>query len=279
MKNCGFFRKWSIDDLLGELDDKQKRLLEDHLAACQDCASELAGMRQTLRAMTRQERTDPGDDFWEMYWDNLSGRMERERVTLTDSGTRQPERVRFPSFQILRPAYRWAAVVAALVAGIAIGRFLLTSQGPQEPAVAFRSAQPEDQSYRQAVDDRAEQYLERSKIFLLGFVNSNGDMRPGALDFGREKDISRGLVREASYLKENLTDRSQQKLKVLVEDLERILIEIANLEEEEDIPNVEMIKDGVGRSGILLKINVHQMTGGRDRDNPASAQKKDKTLI
>ncbi len=279
MKDCRIFRRLFVDDLFDELDDEQKRLLDGHLARCRDCSSEIAGLRHTLRAMSCRKQAEPGDDFWDSYWGNLSGRMSQGRVPLVDTRRGWWRNITFPSFQTVRPAFRWAAVFAALIAGMIIGRFVITSDGPQEPTVAMRSAQPEEQSYRQAVDDRAERYLEKSKVLLLGFVNSNGDLRPGTLDVDRERDISRGLVQEASYLKENLTGRSQQKLRRLVEELETILIEIANLEEEEDLPDVEMIRDGVGRSGILMKINVHQMKDGVEEERPVSVKQKDQTLI
>ena len=64
-------------------------------------------------------------------------------------------------------------------------------------------------------------------------------------------------------LKDDLTDANRRKLYQLVSDLEVILLQIANLESQNDLPAVEMIRSGVDRRGILLKINLEEM----ERDN------------
>jgi len=38
--------------------------------------------------------------------------------------------------------------------------------------------------------------------------------------------------------------------------MERILIELANLEEEADLPNVELIQSGIHRENLLFKIRM-----------------------
>ena len=75
-----------------------------------------------------------------------------------------------------------------------------------------------------------------------------------------------------------INDNPREVLKVLVEELETILIEIANLEEQEDLPDIELIRDGVDRKGILLKINIHQMGDGLERKKLESRE-KDRALI
>jgi hypothetical protein len=61
------------------------------------------------------------------------------------------------------------------------------------------------------------------------------------------------LVREARYLKQQPLDvRSRQ----LMNDLERILIELANTEEQNDLPNVEIIRGGIHQENLLFKIRM-----------------------
>ena len=48
-------------------------------------------------------------------------------------------------------------------------------------------------------------------------------------------------------------------LRALIDDLEVILLQIANLEAEHDVPAIELVRSGVDRRGILLKIQVEQM--------------------
>jgi hypothetical protein len=67
----------------------------------------------------------------------------------------------------------------------------------------------------------------------------------------------------------------------LITDLELILLQIANLESEYNIPEIEMVKSGVDRRGILLKINIEEMRRSQNHfnENDRSKQNTDKTKI
>ena len=60
-------------------------------------------------------------------------------------------------------------------------------------------------------------------------------------------------------------------------DLEVILLEIANLETEYDLPTIEMVKSGVDRRGVLLKINIEEMR--KNESQSADKKVKDSTTI
>ena len=265
MKECKEFKKFFVEYLFDELEEERRGNFENHLSQCPACASELAEMKGTLEMMGQKERVEPPEEYWDTYWSRLSTRMETELAPKARARVGIWDRIKEFLPTIPSPAYRWAAVAAALVLGIFIGRYLITSSGVKDVPMAQRPTQPEEEIYARTVDYRAEKYLEKSKIFLLGFVNTNGELEEGDFDISRQRDISQGLIQEASYLKDNLQGHSQQRLRALIEDLETILIEIANLEEQEDLPDIELIRDGIDRKGILLKINVHQMGDGFER--------------
>ena len=63
-----------------------------------------------------------------------------------------------------------------------------------------------------------------------------------------------------------------ERVKQLVEELELILLEIANLEEEQDIENIELIKSGIDRKALLLKIYLHDL-------NPEQNRKSTKNIL
>jgi hypothetical protein len=60
-------------------------------------------------------------------------------------------------------------------------------------------------------------------------------------------------VHEARYLRNQPLDARSAEL---VGDLEKIMIELANLEEEHDLPNVELIRTGIRRENLLFKIRM-----------------------
>ncbi|MFQ6091067.1 MAG: zf-HC2 domain-containing protein [bacterium] len=265
MKGCKSFRHIFAEYLFDEIDGESNRKFESHLARCPNCSSQLTKMKQTLEMMGQKRRVEPPEEFWASYWARLRARMEQEAAPKARAKIGLWEKIQdfFPS--IPGSAYRWAAVVGALVMGILIGRFFFSSFGVKEPTVAERAHLPEEAPLAQTVDERAERYLEKSKIFLIGFVNTDPEAEGGEILVPRQREISEELIQEASFLKENLKGHPRQGIRALIEDLEAVLIEIANLEEQEDLPHIELIRSGIDRKGILLKINIHQMRGGHLR--------------
>jgi hypothetical protein len=133
-----------------------------------------------------------------------------------------------------------------------------TLPGPVQP---IAQAPPVQIPVQQAkLQQRTQDFLGRSEILLLGIVHFDPSKQDqAAIDIPRQKQISKDLVQEASSLKKELSKNKDRRLEKLVGDLELILVQIANLEEKEDLPEIEIVKSGVDRKGILLKINLEQM--------------------
>lgn len=119
---------------------------------------------------------------------------------------------------------------------------------------------------------QAENFIERSKVLLLGLVNYDPVTEDAyALDLDRKKTMSRELAAQAPAIRGALNDRGQKRLRGLVSDLEVNMMQIANLGAGQDLEGVELIKQGVDSRGIFLKIDLDRM--GRDargQVNPAS---------
>jgi hypothetical protein len=159
-----------------------------------------------------------------------------------------------------RWSYQAAGAVGLLLIGILIGSRMISPPGPVLPA------------NRGAVESgvvQAENYIERSKILLLGLVNYDAAKEDAyAFDLGGKKTMSRELAAQAPAIRGALNGRSQKRLRDLVSDLEVIMMQIANLGSGQDVEGVELIKQGVDRRGIFLKIDLDRM--GRDARGPAA---------
>jgi hypothetical protein len=104
---------------------------------------------------------------------------------------------------------------------------------------------------------RTQNYIERSKLILLAMVNFDPKTEdPYALDLPYQQQISRELVQEASLLRKDLSESKQRRLENLIASLEMILLQIANLESENDLDAIELIKEGADSQGILMEINL-----------------------
>lgn len=116
---------------------------------------------------------------------------------------------------------------------------------------------------------QAADFIDRSQVLLLGLVNYDPATQDAyAFDLAGKKAYSRDLVNQAPAVLQSLDKPGQRRLRELVSELEVILMQIANLESGQDLEGVELIKQGVDRRGLFLKIDVGRM--GRDSRGPAT---------
>jgi len=281
MTTCSKYRELFVPALYDEISGEERRPLEEHLQECEKCTAEFEQMKKTAGFMSRRKRELPSDEYWESFEKNLQGKLKSESA----GGTLHPQKKK-NLIQLFQAAPAWsyqlAAAIVLIALGVFIGRTFFRSADMHPTQIAQKKGVENSLIQRTAVDNRAYNYIERSKILLLGMVNLDQDAeQSSATDFSRQKQIAGDLVQQAHALKNDLNGEDQRKLSDLVSDLEVILLQIANLESEHDMPAVEMIRAGVDRKAILLKINLTEMQ--REMSNTSAApeikKKKEKTGI
>jgi len=261
MKACKKCSGLLVEALYGELDPKAKAFFDGHIGSCPVCAAEFKALTETLKAMDERARPEPGQDFWDGYWDRLSRRMGKEQAA-----EKMPRSWGKRLGRIWSLAPRWAFQAAAALVLIAIGVFIGRGVfSPQRtPVEASRQTvkAPPGQPAESDPVLRARNYVDRSKLVLLALVNYDPKTEDSyALNLPYQKQISQQLVTQAGKLKSDLRDPRQRRLRELVADLETILLQIANLETENDLEAVEFVKQGVENRGVLFKINLSEMGG------------------
>jgi hypothetical protein len=269
MKACKKCRDLLVPALYGELESKDKTFFENHLSSCPACAAEFKTLSETLEAMDRRVRPEPGENFWEGYWDRLNRRMEEEEAAAESSRPSAGKRLG----RIFGLSPRWvfqaAAALVLVVLGVFIGRTIFPPH--QTPVDVAQQTAPLEPAESDPVL-RARDYIDRSKPVLLALVNYDSSSEDSyALDLPLQKRISQELVTQAGTLKSDLKEPGQRRLRELVTELEIVLLQIANLEAENDLEAVQFVKQGVESGGLLLKINLSEMSGefSRPGRNPA----------
>jgi len=253
--NCKKCRRWFVEAMADELNADENSAFQAHLDACLECAEAYAQLNATLRVMDQRQRTEPESHFWTGYWDRLAPKLEE-----ADRPVKSSRRSWIPALPSLPGwAFQAAAATALLLIGLFIGKIAFQpSEMKKHPGIADQGGVTPEFA---ALQNRTDQYLERSKVLLLGFVNLDTDTEEaGSLNFQKQREISQNLIHEASYLKQDLSDhQAEQRLIRLIGDLEVILLQIANLEEENDLSAIEMVRSGVDKKGVLFKINMEEM--------------------
>lgn len=258
---CKDCQELMTEALYDELDADSQSVFEEHLESCRDCSEVYAQLQATLRVMNHREQPDPGQAYWEGYWNRLNARMEKTEP----HGWKQwlARRVLGGSRPAVTWAYRLTAAIVLVTVGVFVGRTLMPTptveQQIQTAPVQRMTVQPA------SADQRAMQYLESSQVLLLALVNYDPENEGAyAADLSAQQRLSRRLVGEAPGLKNELDDPKHRRLRELVSDLELILMQIANLEADDDLGAVEFIRSSVNEKDVLLKINLEQVRAGED---------------
>lgn len=264
MNTCEQMQDLFIEALYNDLDAERSKTLEAHFSSCPDCAAEYSTMRSTLKIMDSRARPDMNDAYWQSFDARLQERM---------TSARQPK----PAIPFTRrvPVWAWqaAAAIILVVLGVLIGRTYLKEESPQ-------IAHPTEQRLpiqRVNANPEVQRFLEKSEVLIIGVVNTDASNEEGySTGLAHQKKVSQDLIREASVIKTKLNDPRQRRLRELVSDLEVVLLQIANLEAEQDQPEIEILKSGVDRKGLLLKINVEQMRLSNPKAEVPGSEKKPK---
>ncbi len=146
----------------------------------------------------------------------------------------------------LRPWLRWGLAAAAVLAiGVGLGR--VSMQHQQTIVVA-----PGNLAYRVA----AAQYLSRTEALLTGF---RSEARAGRIDVqfaGQARDL---LTTTRLMLDSPAAD--DPRLKSLLDDLELVLAQIAQVPQGSDRADLQLINQGLEQRSVLLRLRTANPAG------------------
>jgi len=278
MLKCRDFRESALDALSGSLPAEQRKDLGRHLADCPACRAHFETTKKAYKIMDQREPYDPGEKFWAGYWDRLQARMAAE-----ESAERTPAPVpgkfRWPFAGFPRWIQLTGAAAALVAAGIFIGRSLNRPGFQADSAAAGPAASVQAAAAESDLSGRTSLYIERSKRILLAVVNFATDPKDiHGLNLPAQRSASNELVREAAALKSELRGSKKRQLERLVGDLERILLQIANLQGGDDLSALGVIKAGAETSDILFKIDLAELNAASRASSPRPGTPRPKTL-
>ncbi len=270
MGGCGKMKDKILASLYGELSAEEEKDLARHLDGCPGCRAEHDAMARTLLAMGAKTAADPGAEYWDGYYAKLEKRMVADGVYAPATRAVRPsasEKAPFGKKLFPRWAFAAAGALGLLAAGILIGRLTLE----RRPIIAEKPPVSGEAAVVPAADlsGRTSRYLGRSKVIFLAIANFDPATKDiHGLNLPVQKAMSRDLVKEAAVLKDDLRAAGDGRLERLVAELETILIQIANLKSETDLPGVEIVKAGIGLKDVLFKINLSEARSAAPAQKP-----------
>lgn len=248
----------SPDDLVlhyyGEMPAPGRRKAGDHLAACEGCAAEYARLREALALVDLAPVEEPRPGFEREMWARL-----------------QPHLTRVPWWRRRGMAgpLPWTMIgaAAAMLAAAFLVGWLARGPVEQAPVGMDADATVTERVLVVAVGD----HLERSQMVLVELMNAeDGEdvMRAG----GRERAAE--LVAANRLYRHSATQFGDDTMSGVLDELERVLLEIANAPPDEAEVELAALRERVERRGILFRVRVlssemrareHQAVADRQR--------------
>ncbi|MEA1965629.1 MAG: zf-HC2 domain-containing protein [Candidatus Aerophobetes bacterium] len=108
---CRKVKQKLVAYLDGELQERQKLLIEEHLSKCAQCKREADLLNKTFYLLKNQEHLKPSEDFEANLWKRVHSAEKRELL---------PQNI----FGRLAHLSLPAAVAAALIIGVIVGNFM-----------------------------------------------------------------------------------------------------------------------------------------------------------
>ena len=189
---------------------------------------------ERLREAAQDYHRPPATPREELWRRIAAARAERRRVI------------------VLRPALRWGAAIAAVLAlGVAIGRWSATGS-PTSSGVPGTGERTSAFVYQLA----AAQYLSRTEALLTGFRTEIHGGAPTAQFSVQARD----LLCTTRLMLDSPAARDV-RLKSLLEDLELVLAQIAQLPSSGDREDVQSINQGLDQRSVLLRLRTANPAG------------------
>lgn len=239
-------QKLLYEYLSGELNVRDKELVAAHLALCARCSAELKRLKEALETLDRSaveaSETRP-PEFWSDFAAGVERRIQRQKASKQSSAKWLEAVEEF--FVFRRPlAISLGSAVVVVFLAVGIWSMLADRQHPTKETAGVA----ESDSIRKEMS----RYFRKSKTLLVGITNMKiPEHEP--VDFSAERRASQELVHQARYLKNQPIDVRSARL---IEDMEKILIELANLKENNNLPNVEIVRAGIHQENLLFKIRM-----------------------
>lgn len=223
--------------------------IETHLSHCEQCRAEYRSVQTVLNTIDSVAVPERGADYGSAVWARLEKR----------AGGFKNSRAKIGWFSW----WIWAPVAAAL---LLLAFFAGRISRPEAPVIASKDVR--DRVLLVAVGD----HLERSQMVLAEI--SNAPESKGKVDISEEQRMAEDLIDSNRLYRQTANNTGAANMAGVLDDLERMLLEIANSPSEIDSDELDELRQEIKDRGLLFKIRV---IGSKVQwDETAPAPKHDK---
>lgn len=261
MLNCEICETMMADAIYGELPNNKSRIFTKHLSICDKCQKQYSSLQASVEYL--KSSGIEGKNFTDIperaALDSMWSKLEPSLDKIDAERYRDLPRNRaFTRLGGVRGLSAIAASVALLFSFFTLFNSPVERQAPavsNNPSTEFNTL-ASNQDSNKSVDAGLMNYLDRAQVMLMQVANSSS---PQALDIPFRDTFARNMAIEASLLStsDNYLVNSGQKR--LLNDIEFLLLQIANLDEANAAIGVQLLQQYLEDSNILFKIRLLEM--------------------
>lgn len=214
-------------------DAEGEREIRDHLAACLSCREQFERVQALLGSLAPAEVPDPPAFYEEKTWLNVRDRLPQHAARR----------------RLWASPPRWA--IAGLTAVLIVAAFLAGRFWPRhEPAspAATVAANPQ-----RVVLVAVGGHLQRSQMLLVEIMNTDAH---GSVNLSNEQQQARDLLDANHLYRASAQHDGDPQIARLLDQLGRVLAEIANGPSELSPADLQQIRDRIQSEGLLFKVRV-----------------------
>jgi hypothetical protein len=198
-----------------------------------------------------REYNEPPETPREAMWERIAARRETEKSERAEKSEKAegPRAVPLRPLRPIRPL-TWGAGIAALLAiGIGLGRLTVDRPAPagKPPALAGETPRVNTAAYQLATTE----HLGQSEAFLTLFrasVRRQGDERLASATARQLLATNRLLLDSPAA--------NDARIRLLLQDLELVLAQIAQLSSQSRSQDRELITEGLEQGGVLSRLRT-----------------------
>jgi len=207
--------------------------IEDHIGGCERCRASYQALQRVLNSVDSFPVPERAPDYENRVWAAIEGRIGK--------------RSRWWSFG-WRPVLVGAAMAVLIVSAFLAGR---NWQKPAPRQMAIADSGVRERVLLVAVGD----HLERSSMVLVELANA-GAPAAGRLDISYEQKTAEDLLESNRLYRQTAATNGDVATAALLEELERVLLEIAHSPSEVSARQLEELRKQIEDRGILFKVKI-----------------------
>jgi len=225
----------------GEIDRADEARVEGHLGECGECQAAKAQLHRVLTMVETAAPVEARPGFERDVWARLEPALGEDRTANRESSWRA-----FFWF----PQWALAGGVAALVfAAFMAGRFSGGVPAGITPETGSIAAASPERVLHAAVGD----HLDRTQIMLSELVNNDVDQADA---FAGEQERASDLVAVNRLIRQSAAQSGDEGVADVLEDLERVLLEIANAPADVTSNELSDLKSRISAQDLLFRVRV-----------------------